>query len=115
MIIIAKLLIVALLFLLSAYLVPGITVLNFYTALLLALFWGVMSLIVRPILLLLTLPVTIITFGLFTFILNALLFWFLSTFIKGFEVEGFVSALLGALVVSLGSSIGNRVLLYLKD
>ena len=115
MILIAKLFIVALLFLFSAYIIPGIEVLNFYTALLLAFFWGIISLIVRPILLLFTLPITIITFGLFTFVLNAFLFWFLSTFVKGFEVDSFLSALLGALVISVGSWIGNRVLLHVKE
>ncbi|MBI2109493.1 MAG: phage holin family protein [Parcubacteria group bacterium] len=114
MILIAKWLIVALSFLLAAYYVPGISVETFYTALILAFVWGVISLLFRPILIFLTLPITLITFGLFTLVINALLFMFLSTFVKGFEVEGFVSAFLGALIVSLASWFGNKVLSHLK-
>lgn len=109
MTLIAKWLFVALSFLFAAYIVPGIVVSSFYVALILAAFWGVVSLVFRPILLLLTLPITIITFGLFTLVINALLFWFLSSFIEGFEVEGFVAAFFGALIVSVGSWIGNKI------
>ncbi|MBI2047529.1 MAG: phage holin family protein [Parcubacteria group bacterium] len=109
---IAKWLIVALAFLLAAYFVPGISVESFYTALILAFVWGVISLLFRPILIFLTLPITLITFGLFTLVINALLFMFLGTFVKGFAVEGFVAAFLGAFVVSLASWFGNKILSY---
>ncbi|HYF12891.1 MAG TPA: phage holin family protein [Candidatus Paceibacterota bacterium] len=88
--------------------VPGIAVENFYTALVVAIFWGLMGLTIRPILTILTLPITIITFGLFSFVLNAFLFWLLSTFIEGFSVAGFIPALLGSAILSAVSWILHR-------
>ena len=79
--------------------IPGIEVASFSTALIVALVWGIITLVVRPVLSLLTLPITLITFGLFSFILNALLFWCLN-FIEGFAVHGFIPALLGSVVLS---------------
>lgn len=86
----------------------GIEVASFYTAVIVALMWGFVSLIIKPVLGLLTLPITIITFGLFSFVLNALLFWFISTFVEGFTVAGFVPALLGSVVLSFVSSLVHR-------
>ncbi len=86
--------------LLIAELVPGISVASFYTALVVAVVWGLMGLTVRPVLAILTLPINIITFGFFSFVLNALLFWFISTFIAGFTVAGFVPALIGSVILS---------------
>jgi putative membrane protein len=83
--------------------IPGITVTGFYPALIAALIWGLISVTVRPILGLLTLPINIITFGLFSFILNALLFWFVASFVQGFGVAGFVAALLGSVVLTVVS------------
>ena len=80
--------------------VPGISVASFYTAVVVAVVWGIMGLTVRPILGILTLPINLITFGLFSFVLNALLFWFLSTIIAGFAVAGFVPALIGSVILS---------------
>ncbi len=99
---------IALGFFLAAYAVPGIVVSNLYVALILAFFWGVMSFVARPILIILTLPLSILTLGLFTFVINAALFWFLGTCIKGFEVEGFIPAFLGAFVVTLTYWIGHK-------
>lgn len=107
---IAKWFIVALAFLLAAYIVPGITIESFYIALILAFIWGVLNLTLRPILLFLTLPINIITLGLFAFVINGVLFWFLGTFIKGFRVESFLEALLGALIVTAASWLGNKLL-----
>ena len=109
-VLIAKWLIVALSFLLAAYLVPGIVVESFYTALILAFVWGVINLTVKPILTILTLPVSILTLGLFSFVINALLLWFLGTVIKGFEVDGFIAAFLGALVIAIAMWAGNVLL-----
>jgi len=109
MTLIVKWLIVALSFLVAAYIVPGIHVESFYTALVIAFLWGVVGLLFRPVLIVLTLPITLLTFGLFTFVINAFLFWFLSTFIKGLEVDGFVSALLGAFIVSAVVWTGNQM------
>ena len=85
------------------YVVPGITVASFYIALIVALIWAVMGLTIRPILNLLALPLNIITLGLFSFIINALLFWLLSTFIAGFHVAGFVPALEGSVLLAIVS------------
>ncbi len=78
----------------------GVTVSNFYIAVMVALIWGVVMLIVRPVLGLLTLPINILTLGLFSFVLNALLFWFIASFVQGFEVAGFIPALLGSVILS---------------
>jgi putative membrane protein len=61
--------------------------------------------VLRPILIILTLPITIITLGLFTFIINGFLFWFVGTIVKGFEVQGFFTALLGALIMTLVNAL----------
>jgi putative membrane protein len=106
----ARWLVIALSILLASRFVPGIEVESVYTALVVAVALGLVNLILRPIVLLFTLPLTIMTLGLFTFVVNAVMFWFVSSFIKGFEVEGFVPALLGSLVVSIVSFLGNRFL-----
>ena len=108
--IIVRVLIGALALLGVAYLVPGVTVDTFYAALIASIVLGLLNLIVRPILFILTLPITIITLGLFTFVLNALLFWFAASFLEGFNVSGFIAALLGSLLVSLASTIANKLL-----
>lgn len=97
-------------FLALPYLIPGISVKGFGTALLLALLWGVVGITVKPILLLLTLPLNLLTFGIFTFIINGFLLWMLGGMIKGFEVHGFWVAVLGALVLSVISSISHWTL-----
>ena len=96
-------------FIISQY-VPGIYVESFYVALILAIFWGIINVTLKPILIFLTLPITILTLGLFTFVINGFLFWFLSTFIKGFYVESFFYAFFGAILLSLGSGIINYFL-----
>ena len=83
-----------------AYLLPGIVVSGFYAALIAALVLGIINAILRPILIVLTLPITLITLGLFTFVINGFLFWFAGTIVKGFEVQGFWTALLGALIMA---------------
>ena len=88
------------LLLISQY-VPGILVENFYTAVVVAILWGILGLTVKPVLKLLTLPINIITLGLFSFILNALLFWFLATFVAGFHVYGFIAALEGSVILAI--------------
>jgi putative membrane protein len=96
---------------LTVNLVPGISVAGGWTTVLLvALVWSVITLIIRPVLTLLTLPITIITLGLFSFILNALLFWAMTLIVPGFVVDGFLPALLGALVLSIISWLINKML-----
>ncbi|NBS41716.1 phage holin family protein [bacterium] len=90
-----------------ANVVPGFGVDTFYTALIAALVLGLVNALIRPILLILTLPINIMTLGLFTFVLNALMIWFASTIVKGFTVEGFVPAFLAGIilwVVSMGTN-----------
>jgi putative membrane protein len=84
-----------------AYFIPGIRVAGFYSALIAALILGLVNAVIRPIIILLTLPVNILTLGLFTFVINAFLFWFVATVVKGFEVSGFWPAFWGALIVSV--------------
>lgn len=85
------------------YLVPGVTVSSFASALVAALVLGLVNAVIRPILILLTLPATIITLGLFIFVINGLLFWFVGSFIQGFVVAGFWWGVLGAIVYSIFS------------
>jgi putative membrane protein len=94
-----------------AYLMPGISVASFATALVAALVLGLINAVVRPVLVLLTLPVTILTLGLFIFVLNGLLFWFVGSFIQGFVVDGFWSGVFGAIVFSLISWLLSALLL----
>jgi putative membrane protein len=83
-----------------AYLMPSIEVSSFGAALVAALVLGLVNAIVRPILVLLTLPVTILTLGLFIFVLNGLLFWMVGSWLQGFWVGGFWAGVLGAIVFS---------------
>jgi putative membrane protein len=97
----ARLVLSALAFLAVANLVPGISVASFWTALVLALLWGLLSVTIKPIILILTLPINVLTLGIFTFIINGFLLWLLGGIVKGFEVHGFWVAVLGALVLSV--------------
>lgn len=85
----------------TAYLLPGVSVKNFWTALLVALVLGFVNLFIRPLLLLLTLPFNIITFGLFTFVINALMILLVAAIVPDFKVKGFGSALLFSIIISL--------------
>lgn len=105
---IAKVLITALALLLVAEVIPGIEVDGLFTAIIAAVLLGLFNLIARPILVVLTLPITIITLGLFIFIINAVLFWFVASFLEGFAVQGFWAALLGSIIVSIISALGNK-------
>ena len=94
-----------------AYLVPSISVSGFGAALVAALVLGLVNTFIRPILVLLTLPVTIVTLGLFIFVINGLLFWFVGSFIEGFVVAGFWAGVFGAIVYSLISWLLSALLL----
>lgn len=83
-----------------AHLYNGIEVAGFGSALIAAFVIGIFNLIVRPVLVVLTLPVTLVTMGLFLFIINALMFWGAASVLEGFEVHGFASALIGSLLYS---------------
>ena len=95
------------LILIASYL-PGISVDSFLTAVIAAVILGLLNAVVKPILVVLTLPITILTLGLFTLVINAGLFLFAASFIDGFAVENFWYALLGSLLMSIISTIGNK-------
>ena len=94
-----------------AYLLPGIVVSSFVTALVAALVLGLVNAVIRPILILLTLPATLLTLGLFIFVINGLLFWFVGTFIEGFQVAGFWPGVIGAIAYSIVSWLLSALLL----
>ncbi len=96
--------------LIVAYILPGITVASFGSALIAALVLGLLNTLVKPVLVILTLPITIVTLGLFLLVLNALLFWFVGSVLKGFQVDGFGWALLGALVYSIVAGLLSGLL-----
>ncbi|MDR3571977.1 MAG: phage holin family protein [Candidatus Pacebacteria bacterium] len=97
--------------LLTVYIVPGVAVTGGWLSVLLAaLVWSVITLLIKPVLRILTLPITILTFGISALIINALLFWLLALVVPGFEIAGFWSALLGAIVLSILSWLIHIVL-----
>jgi putative membrane protein len=87
--------------LMVAYLYPGVQVQSFGSALIAAFVIGLFNMVLRPVLVILTLPVTIVTLGLFVFVINALLFWAAASLLDGFQVSGFGAALLGSLIYSV--------------
>ena len=93
------------------YVVTSITVDSFVTALVVALVLGLINTLIRPILILLTLPATILTLGLFIFVINGLLFWAVGSFVPGFRVDGFWAGVLGAIVYSVISWLLAAILL----
>lgn len=99
--IIVRWLLLAAALLLVAYLYPGVTVASFSSALVAALVLGILNTLVRPLFVLLTLPVTLLTLGLFLFVINALMFWAAASVLDGFNVAGFGAALIGSLIYSL--------------
>lgn len=84
-----------------AYLYPGVQVQDWKAAAIAALVLGLVNTLVKPILVILTLPVTIVTLGLFLLVLNALLFWIVASMVPGFHVNGFWAAMLGAVLYSV--------------
>ncbi len=100
-----KILITALAALLAAYLLPGVHIDNFTSALLLALVLAILNAFIRPVLIVLTLPITIVTLGLFLLVINALIILIAGHFVKGFHVDGFWWALVFSIVLAIISSI----------
>ncbi len=84
-----------------AYMYQGVEVRSFGAALTAAFVIGLLNLLLRPVLVLLTLPVTVLTLGLFLFVINALMFWWAASLLNGFHVSGFGAALLGSLIYSV--------------
>ncbi|MFA5070521.1 MAG: phage holin family protein [Patescibacteria group bacterium] len=111
---ILRLVINALIIIGITYLVPGISVSSFYAALLVAVILGLINAIIRPLIIILTLPVNILSLGFFTLIINALLFWLVATIVKGFSVEGFMPAFWGALLLWLASWLTSGFIKSIK-
>ena len=95
-----------------AWIIPGISVENFLSALLVAVVLGLINVFIKPILMLITLPINFITLGLFTLVLNALLLMLAGYVTPGFDVDGFWSAFFGALILSILSALINN---FTKD
>ena len=93
-----------------AYIYGGVAVASFGSAMLAALVIGLLNMLVRPVLVVLTIPVTLITLGLFLFVINALMFWAASGVLSGFHVNGFWAALLGSLIYSALGVLIDRLL-----
>ena len=99
--IIVRWLLLAAALLLVAHLYPGVVVKSFGAAMIAAFVLGLLNTLLRPLLVLLTLPVTLITLGLFLFVINALMFYFAAQMLDGLQVAGFTAALIGSLIYSL--------------
>lgn len=97
-----------------AYFVPGIHVSSFTYALIAAAVIGLANMLIKPILLILTLPVTIITLGLFIFVINGLLFWLAGYFLQGFDVKTVTAGIIGAIVYSIISWILSAIVVDKK-
>ncbi|MBS0599017.1 MAG: phage holin family protein [Proteobacteria bacterium] len=110
MILILKWLLSACALLLITYLYGGVQVASFGSALLAALVIGLLNAVLRPVLVVLTIPVTLLTLGLFLFVINALMFWSASGLLSGFHVNGFGAALLGSLMYSALGMLIDRAL-----
>lgn len=91
------------------YLVPGVALNSFMTAIVVGLVMGLINALIRPIILVLTLPINLVTFGLFTFVINALLIMLAGWIVPGFTVSGFWSALLFSIIVSLIRMLFNKL------
>ena len=96
------------------YIMPSITVDSFVTALIVAVVLGFINTLIRPIFVILTLPVTILTLGLFIFVINGLLFWAVGSFVPGFHVAGFWPGVFGAIIYSIISWALSALLLAKK-
>ena len=93
----------------AAYVVPGVALKGLFTAVMVALFLGIVNILIKPVLILITLPINILTLGLFTFVINALLVLLVSAVVKGFEVNGFWPAILFSIVLSVVNYILSRL------
>ncbi len=96
-----RLLINALAFYITSYIIPGMMISGWQTLLVIAVVWGILTIIIKPILIILTLPINILTLGLFTFVINAVLLLITSSIVPGFKIDGFGTALLAAIVLTI--------------
>jgi len=97
---------------LASYILKGIKLYGIAPAFVAGAFLGIFNAVIKPILLILTLPINILTLGLFTFIINGFMLWLVGSVVKGFEVTGFLPAVAGALLISVISLLAS---LFIKD
>ena len=100
-----KLLINALALIITANIIKGIHLYSFSSAIWAALILGLVNMVIRPIMLIITLPINVITLGLFTLLINGLMLWITSLWVSGFIIDSFFAALIGAIVLSIISTI----------
>lgn len=93
----------------AAYIIPGVKVDSYFTAIIVAIFIGIINFFLKPLLIILTLPINILTLGLFTFVINALLIMLVDKIVPGFEIPGFLTALLFGLVLSFVNFFFNII------
>jgi putative membrane protein len=105
---IGKLLVSTIAFYVTAYLVPGVTIAGWAPLLVVSVVWGILAMLIRPLLILLTLPVNIMTLGLFTLVINAALVLMTARLVEGFSVESFGAAMIAALVLAIINMIFGR-------
>lgn len=106
---IMRLILNAIAFYIVAYLVPGIEVVGIEALAVVAVVWGILSMLVKPVLILLTLPINVLSLGLFSFVINAGLLLLMARLVSGFSVDGWWKALVGAVVLALVNLVLNRV------
>lgn len=104
----------ALAVLITAYIVPSVYVSGFFVALVVAVVLGILNIFVRPILLILTLPINILTLGLFTFVINTLLILLASAIVPGFRVGSFFAAMIFGIVLAIVSWFLNKVIIGVR-
>ncbi len=100
----------ALSLLLTAHVIQGIEVQGFFAALIAVLVLGIANAIIRPILIFLTLPLNIMTLGLFTFVINGFILYMVGAVVEGIEISGFLAALAGTILLSVISSLANKLI-----
>ena len=91
----------AIAFFVTSYIVPGMAISGWQALIVASVIWGILTLFIRPILILLTLPINILTLGLFTFVINALLLQLLGKIVPGFEIANFTTALIASIILAL--------------
>lgn len=104
-----RLILNAIAFYIVAYLVPGIEVGGIEALVVVAVVWGILSILVKPVLILMTLPINFLSLGLFSFVINAAMLLLTARLVAGFSVEGWWTALVGAVVLALVNMVLNRV------
>ncbi|MDA2936146.1 phage holin family protein [Patescibacteria group bacterium AH-259-L05] len=111
MYLIARLFLNAIFLLIATYFMKGVEVSGFYSAIMTALFLGIVNAVIRPIFIFLTLPINILTLGLFTLVINGLLILFVASFVKGFEVSSFWAAVGLSIFLWIGSWLTNTFII----